>query len=123
MGTHADHRVCWNLVYHSWFWVGKKFALYYMEAMSGHQSMGLHPTDRLGISTVLQRKHDTCFAPISQGITPKSHEGEILHGQMERFCGIEGGFNHAETFAQQDQRRILDLTVICAPRRPEKPAP
>jgi len=121
--THADHRACWNLVYHAWFWGGKKFALYYMEAMSGHQSMGFQPTDRLDIGPVLQRKHEACFAHASQGITPASYEGEILHGQMERFRGIEGGYQHAEAFARQDQSRSVDLSEICAQRPAVKAGP
>lgn len=114
--THADHRAAWNLVYQAWYWGGKKFALYYMEAMSGHQSLGFHPTDRLDIGPMLARKHDACFAHASQGLTPASYEGEILHGQMERFRGIEGGFSHGEAYARQDQSLSVNLAAICAPR-------
>lgn len=113
--THPDHRACWNLVFNSWQWGGKPFALYYMEAMSGHQSLGFHPTDRLDISTVLARKHEACFAHVSQGITPASYEGEILHGQMERFRGIEGGFTQGEAYSRQDQSSTVNLAEICAP--------
>jgi hypothetical protein len=50
--AHADHRACWNLVYGAWLSGGKRFALYYMEAMSGHQSQGFVPTDRVDIGAV-----------------------------------------------------------------------
>ena len=113
--THPDHRACWNLVYNAWFWGGKAFPLYYMEAMSGHQSQGFHPTDRLDIGGVLKRKHQALFAHVSQGITPETYEGEILHGQMERFRGIEAGCTHAEAYIRQDQSPIIDLTAVCAP--------
>jgi LmbE family N-acetylglucosaminyl deacetylase len=110
--AHADHRACWNLVYGAWLAGGKKFALYYMEAMSGHQSQGFMPTDRVDIGAVLERKHKACFAHVSQGITPESYEGEFLHGQMERFRGIEAQCTYAEAYARQHHSAIVDLSAI-----------
>ncbi len=110
--THPDHRACWNLVYHAWLAEKKRFALYYMEAMSGHQSQGFQPTDHLDIGTVLKRKHEALFVHVSQGITPETYEGEFLHGQMERFRGIEARCTYAEAFARQDQSRIVDLGMV-----------
>ena len=110
--THPDHRACWNLVYHAWLAEGKRFALYYMEAMSGHQSQGFVPADRVDIGAVLERKHEACFAHVSQEITPESYEGEFLHGQMERFRGIEAQCTHAEAYARQHHSPIVDLAAI-----------
>ena len=110
--THADHRACWNLVYNAWVAENRRFALYYMEAMSGHQSQGFQPTDRLDIGAVLQRKHEAVFAHVSQGITPATYDGEFLHGQMERFRGIEARCTYAEAFARQDQSPIVDLAAL-----------
>ena len=113
--THADHRACWNLVYGAWVTGGKNFALYYMEAMSGHQSQGFVPTDRVDIGAVIARKHQACFAHASQGITPDSYEGEFLHGQMERFRGIEAQCGFAEAYARQQHSLIVDLAAALAP--------
>jgi LmbE family N-acetylglucosaminyl deacetylase len=110
--THPDHRACWDLVYHAWVAAGRRFALYYMEAMSGHQSQGFQPTDRLDIGAVLPRKHEAVFAHASQGITPETYDGEMLHGQMERFRGIEARCTYAEAFVRQDQSPIIDLTAV-----------
>lgn len=113
--AHADHRACWNLVYGAWLSGGKRFALYYMEAMSGHQSQGFVPTDRVDIAPVLKRKHEACFAHASQGITPESYDGEFLHGQMERFRGIEVQRAYAEAYARQQHSPIVDLTAVLTP--------
>lgn len=109
---HPDHRACWNLVYNAWLSANKRFALYYMEAMSGHQSQGFPPTDRVDIGAVLKRKHEALFVHVSQGITPESYEGDFLHGQMERFRGIEARCTYAEAFARQDQSPIVDLGMV-----------
>ena len=110
--SHADHRACWNLVFHAWLAGGKKFSLYYMEAMTGVQSLGFSPTDRIDIGPVLKRKHDALFSHVSQGITPATYEGEFLHGQMERFRGGEAGCAYAEAFSRQDRSPIVDLGKI-----------
>jgi len=110
--THRDHRACWNLVYDAWIAGGKRFALYYMEAMTGHQTMGFQPSDHVDIGAVLKRKHDALFVHVSQGITPVTYEGELLHGQMERFRGHEAHCTYAEAFARQDQSQIVDLTAV-----------
>jgi len=115
--SHADHRACWNLVYNAWITGGKKFALYYMEAMTGTQSLGFHPTDRIDIGVVLKRKHEAAFAHVSQDVTPVSYEGWLLHGQMERFRGGEAGCAYAEAFAQQDQSPIVDLGAVLKARK------
>ncbi len=110
--THRDHRACSNLVYDAWLAGGKRFALYYMEAMTGHQTMGFQPSDHVDIGAVLKRKHDALFVHVSQGITPATYEGEFLHGQMERFRGNESHCTYAEAFARQDQSPIVDFTAL-----------
>ena len=110
--THSDHRACSSLVYNAWNVGGRKFALYYMEAMSGHQSMNFRPTDYVNIERVLERKHDACYAHVSQGLTPATYQTDILHGYMERFRGIESGCEHAEAFVHQDQSPLVDLGKV-----------
>ncbi len=110
--AHRDHRACWNLVYDAWLYGGKKFALYYMEAMTGHQTMSFQPTDHVDIGSVLKRKHDALFMHVSQGVNAVTYETEFLHGQMERFRGNESRCTYAEAFARQDQSKIVDLTAV-----------
>jgi hypothetical protein len=88
-----------------------------MEAMSGHQSQNFRPTDYVDIGTVLARKHEACFAHVSQGVTPESYETTMDHGHMERFRGIEAGCTHAEAFIRQDQSRMIDLGALGQPVR------
>jgi LmbE family N-acetylglucosaminyl deacetylase len=110
--SHADHRACWNLVYNAWINGGKKFALYYMEAMTGTQSLGFNPTDRIDIGAVLKRKHEAACAHVSQDITPVTYETWLLHGQMERFRGGEAGCAYAEGFVRQERSRVVDLAAV-----------
>lgn len=110
--SHADHRACWNLVYNAWITGGKKFALYYMEAMTGVQSLGFQPTDRIDIGPVSKRKRESLFVHVSQGITPETYDGDFLQGQMERFRGIEAGCVYAEAYVRQDQSPIVDLGAV-----------
>jgi LmbE family N-acetylglucosaminyl deacetylase len=110
--SHADHRACWSLVFHAWWWGGKRFPLYYMEAMTGQQSTGFMPTDRLDISSVVEVKHRACFAHRSQDVTPETYHAELLHGDMERQRGREAGFSFAEAFVRQDQSVSFDLSRL-----------
>lgn len=116
--THPDHRACSSLVYQAWLRTGRKFALYYMEAMSGRQSQNFRPTDYLDIGRVLQQKHEACFAHASQGVTPETYETTMDHGQMERFRGMEAGCTHAEAFVRQDQSPAIDFKQLAPPRSP-----
>ncbi|HWA27949.1 MAG TPA: PIG-L family deacetylase [Lacunisphaera sp.] len=113
--AHPDHRACWNLVFQAWLSEKRRFALYYMEAMTGHQSMGFLPTDRVDIGAVVKKKHEACFAHVSQGITPESYEGEFLHGQIERFRGGEARCEYAEAFVRQDQSKVVDFGEVLRP--------
>ncbi len=96
--THRDHRICSVLVYDAWLYSGRKSVLYYGEAMTGMQSQNFIPTDYIDISTVIDAKHQACFAHVSQQIKETYAEH---HGQMEVFRGMESGFGYAEAFVKQ----------------------
>jgi LmbE family N-acetylglucosaminyl deacetylase len=95
--THRDHRAAALLVYDAWLYLGRPFALYYYEVMSGHQTQLFHPTHSVDIGPVLTRKHEACFAHRSQKIEETYGEH---HGQMEAFRGMEAWCTHAEAFAR-----------------------
>ncbi|WP_404425077.1 PIG-L deacetylase family protein [Nibricoccus sp. IMCC34717] len=110
--THPDHRACSNLVFNAWYWGGKRFPLYYMEAMTGHQTLGFQPTDRIEISRVASRKREACFAHRSQDISEATYDGDLLHGQMERQRGREAGETLAEAYVRQDQSVAFDFSTL-----------
>ncbi len=98
--THRDHRICSILVYDVWLRMGKRFALYYVEAMSGVQSQNFNPTNYIDIGASVDRKHQACFAHKSQGIREMY---ESSHDRMEIFRGMEAGCKYAEAFIHQNQ--------------------
>ena len=104
--THRDHRACATLVYDAWLRLGKRFALYYGEAMSGQQTQNFAPTDYVDISAVVERKHAAAFVHVSQFIreTYEQH-----HGPMERFRGMEARCGYAEAFSHQVQSPRIPL--------------
>jgi len=106
--THPDHRVCSLLVYDSWLRSEKKFALYYLEVMTGAQSQNFSPTDYVDITEVIDIKHKACFQHVSQHIE-ENYFGSILHAKMEVFRGMEGGFKYAEAFVRQMQSKSVFL--------------
>lgn len=106
--THPDHRICSLLVYDSWLRSDKKFALYYLEVMTGAQSQNFNPTDFVDITEVIDLKHKACFQHVSQHIE-ENYFGSILHGKMEVFRGMEGGFKYAEAFVRQMQSKSVML--------------
>lgn len=110
--THRDHRACASLVLEAWNAGGRRFALYYMEAMTGHQSLGFRPTDHVDIGEALDAKHAACFAHASQGITPQTYRTALGHGRMERDRGAEAGVAVAEAYARQDQSAAVDLALV-----------
>jgi LmbE family N-acetylglucosaminyl deacetylase len=95
--SHRDHRICSILVYDAWLNMGRKSALYYCEAMSGVQSQNFSPTDYVDISSVVNQKHQACFAHVSQEMEPTYSEH---HGKMEKFRGMEFGCDYAEAFVR-----------------------
>jgi len=98
--THRDHRICSSLVLDAWLNLGRKFSLYYCEAMTGEQSQNFSPTDYVDISSVIKAKHEACFVHKSQ----KPEEWYMKsHGNMEKFRGMEYNCEFAEAFVRQFQ--------------------
>ena len=106
--THRDHRICSLLVYDAWLKSESKFALYYFEVMTGVQSQNFNPTDYVDISDVIDIKHKGCYQHVSQHIE-EDYFNDLLHGKMEVFRGMEGGFKYAEAFIQQMQSKKMAL--------------
>jgi LmbE family N-acetylglucosaminyl deacetylase len=104
--SHPDHRICSNLAYDSWLKLGKKFALYYYEVMTGTQSQNYHPTDYVEITSTVDDKHSASFVHISQGIESLYAE---THGRMEEFRGMEYGCKFAEAYVKHAQSSTIVL--------------
>lgn len=104
--THRDHRACSLLVYDAWLKSGGKFALYYFEVMTGEQTQNFNPTDYVDITDVIDIKHKGCNQHKSQHIE-EDYFSSLLHGKMEVFRGMEGGYQYAEAFIRQMQSRIM----------------
>ncbi len=100
--THRDHRICSLLVYDAWLRLDKRFALYYFEVMTGAQTQNFNPTDYVNITDVIDIKHKACFQHVSQHIE-EEYDTDLLHGKMEIFRGMEGGFKYAEAFIKHVQ--------------------
>ncbi|MCB9272221.1 MAG: PIG-L family deacetylase [Lewinellaceae bacterium] len=107
MDSHRDHRICSILTYDAWLRMSEKPALYYYEVMSGIQTHNFNPTDYVDITTVVELKHQACFAHKSQFIE-KSYPND--HGRMEVFRGMEGGFAYAEAFVRHSKSRSLGFS-------------
>ena len=93
--SHRDHAVCGALVLDAWRRLGRSFALYYFEVMTGTQTQLFQPTDWVDISSVLERKHKACYCHVSQELE------EVMkgwHEPMEKFRGIECQCQAAEAF-------------------------
>ncbi len=97
--THPDHRAVSLLVYDTWLRTEKKFALYYFEVMSGHQTQNFCPTHYVDITQTEARKRAACFAHASQ----EPAEFYTLHDVMNRFRGLEYGCKFAEGFIRHTQ--------------------
>ena len=93
--SHADHRVCYTLVYDAWRRLGYCFELYFFEAMNGIQSQMFHPTDWVDITYTYELKKQASYCHVSQKLDDwyaSSHE------QMEIFRGLEYRCKRAEAF-------------------------
>lgn len=97
--THRDHRAASLLVYDAWLRLGRQFALYYFEVMSGSQTQTFAPTDYVDITATEDRKRASCFAHKSQN--PKDFYPH--HDLMNRFRGKESGHKFAEAFIRHVQ--------------------
>lgn len=98
LDTHRDHRACALLVHDAWLQSGRRFALYFHEAMTGEQTHGFRPTHYVDITAVAERKKAACEAHRSQD--PPSFWGH--HERMQRFRGMEARCAAAEAFAVAD---------------------
>lgn len=99
--THRDHRAASFLVYDAWLHLGRKFALYYFEVMSGSQTQNFTPTDYVDITATEARKRAACFAHKSQD----PEEFYTVHDMMNKFRGLESGHKYAEAFIRHVQSR------------------
>lgn len=99
--SHRDHRAVSFLVYDAWLKGSKKFELYYFEVNLGSQTQTFHPTDYVDITLTEPRKRAACYAHASQN--PASDFYTPFHEKMNRFRGMEGGFELAEGFVRHCQ--------------------
>jgi LmbE family N-acetylglucosaminyl deacetylase len=106
--THRDHRICSLLVYDAWLNSGEAYALYYFEVMTGEQSQNFNPTDYVDITDVIDTKHKACYQHVSQHIE-EDYFNDLLHGKMEVFRGMEGGFKYAEAYVKQVKSKKMVL--------------
>lgn len=93
--SHADHRVCFTLVYDAWRRLGYNFELYFFEVMTGVQTQLFHPTDWVDITLTYELKKEASYCHMSQKLDDwytQSHE------QMEIFRGLEYRCKRAEAF-------------------------
>ena len=104
--SHPDHRICSLLAYDAWLKLGRRFALYYFEVMTGGQTQNFHPTDYVNITRTLDKKHAACFVHASQKIEAMYARS---HGKMEEFRGREYGCKYAEAYVKHIQSHAVVL--------------
>ena len=104
MDSHADHRVCYTLVFDAWRRLGYSFELYFFEAMNGIQSQLFYPTDWVDITPAAETKREAMFCHVSQ--EPESWYDES-HGQMELFRGLEYRCKRAEAFVYMNRSKKI----------------
>jgi LmbE family N-acetylglucosaminyl deacetylase len=96
--THPDHRAASLLTYNAWLENGRKFPLFFYEVELGHQTQDFFPTHYVDITSVAEQKKAAAFANAVtvQGWWP-------LHEEMQRFRGLERGYQSAEAFNSHPQ--------------------
>jgi LmbE family N-acetylglucosaminyl deacetylase len=97
---HRDHRICSVLVYDAWIRMQRSFDLYYFEVESGEQTQNFPPTDFVNITPVVDKKHEACFAHVSQHI---EQVYDAYHTCMEKFRGLQAQCEYAEAFVKHHQ--------------------
>lgn len=100
MDSHADHRVCYTLVFDAWRRLGYNFELYFFEVMTGIQSQLFNPTDWVDITPAAATKREATFCHKSQD--PESWYDDC-HGMMEKFRGMEFRCERAEAFIHMNR--------------------
>src|SRR5579872_6553887 len=96
--THPDHRAASLLTYNAWLEIGRKFPLFFYEVELGRQTQDFFPTHYVDITAVVEQKKAAAFANAVtvQGWWP-------LHEEMQRFRGLERGYQSAEAFNSHPQ--------------------
>lgn len=96
--THPDHRAASLLTYNAWLESGRKFPLFFYEVELGRQTQDFFPTHYVDITAVVEQKKAAAFANAVtvQGWWP-------LHEEMQRFRGLERGYQSAEAFNSHPQ--------------------
>ena len=100
LDSHADHRVCYTLVFDAWRRLGYCFELYFFEAMYGVQSQQFYPTDWVDITPAAAKKREATFCHVSQ--EPETWVDQD-HGAMEIFRGMEYRCERAEGFVHMNR--------------------
>ena len=95
--THRDHRAMALLAYDCWL-DGRRFELYFAEAMTGAQTQAFAPSHYVDITAVEERTHEAWKADTLwyDAIWP-------LHDRMRRTRGGEHGCKVAEAFNHHPQ--------------------
>jgi len=97
LDTHPDHQAASLLAFRAWLSARRRFALYFFEVNTGHQTMGFAPTDYVDVTARRDKKKGALLAHRSQ------HGDEILRQHveiMETFRGREVGVAAAEAFVR-----------------------
>jgi LmbE family N-acetylglucosaminyl deacetylase len=97
LDTHPDHQAASLLTFRAWLSARRRFALYFFEVDTGHQTLGFAPTDYVDVTGQREKKRAALGAHRSQ------HGDEIVreHVQvMEPFRGREAGVTAAEAFVR-----------------------
>ena len=95
---HRDHRAVSMLVLDAWWKAGKTFALYYYEV--AEDTTMFSPAEYVDISSVEARRHEACFAHVSQQPGkwyPKQVEITKAHGVERKVRQAEGFLRHPES--------------------------
>jgi N-acetylglucosamine malate deacetylase 1 len=99
---HPDHRAASLLTYDAWLRMGRKFALYYFEVLTGEQTQNFSPSHYVDITSTEARKRAACYAHASQN----PDEFYAYHDQMNRFRGMECAAKYAEAFIAHVQSSV-----------------
>jgi len=97
LDTHPDHQAASLLTFRAWLSARRRFALYFFEVNTGHQTMGFAPTDYVDVTARREKKKGALLAHRSQ------HGDAILRDHvevMETFRGREVGVAAAEGFVR-----------------------
>jgi LmbE family N-acetylglucosaminyl deacetylase len=106
--NHPDHRCMFNLAFHAWLRLGKRFALYYYEVSNGEDTVQFSPDRYIDITETAAQKRAACYAHASQN--PDKYYA--LQDEVAQFRGLERGYQRAEAFTMQLQTPRDVLSII-----------